>query len=184
MTRTELITALDVFRVLETGDPALAAAVAAPDFTNHESAVAPAACSIPGPRGLLASSAWMRSAFDDLRFPILQAGFDEGTAWVRLRMQGAQNRPFVQYHEGRPARVLPATGRMIDFEQIHLLRVGENGVERHEAIRDDLTMLEQLGAFPPSPWMALAVMRSKLSGSGRRAAASATAAAAEAAREH
>ncbi|MET8999442.1 ester cyclase [Amycolatopsis sp. NPDC004169] len=182
MLTTPLQSALDVFRVLETGDPDLARAAAAPTFVNREAAVAPPACSVPGPRGLLASGAWMRAAFDDLRFPVLDAGFDDGTAWIRLRMQGVQNRPFVQFHDGRPARVLPATGRPIDFEQVHLLKVGDDGVTSHEAVRDDLTMLGQLGAFPPSPAMLLAIVKGKLTGASRRAAASAAQAAEEASR--
>ncbi|WP_284739920.1 hypothetical protein [Amycolatopsis sp. RTGN1] len=39
-------------------------------------------------------------------------------AWVRLRMQGVRNRPFVRFRDGKPGKILPATGRAIDFEQI------------------------------------------------------------------
>lgn len=182
MPSNELETALAVFRVLETGDRALAHATAAPDFTNREADVAPLACSIPGPRGLLASSAWMRAAFDDLRFPVLDATFADGAAWVRLRMQGVHRRPFVRYANGVADQVLPATGRTIDFEQIHLLHVSDQGVTRHEAVRDDVTMLGQLGAFPPAPGMLLRLVGAKVSGragrAGRDVAALADAAAA------
>lgn len=182
MPTNELETALAVFRVLETGDRDLAHVTAAPSFTNREATVAPLACSIEGPRGLLASSAWMRSAFDDLRFPVLDAAFEDGVAWVRLRMQGVHRRPFVQYRDGVAERVLPATGRSIDFEQIHMLHVSGQGVTRHEAVRDDVTMLGQLGAFPPAPAMVLRLIGARLSGSagraGREVAAAAEAAAA------
>lgn len=169
MSSKELETALAVFRVLETGDRELAWATAAPDFTNREADVAPRACSIPGPRGLLASSAWMRAAFDDLHFPVLDASYADGVAWVRLRMQGVHSRPFVRYQGGVAEQVLPATGRTIDFEQIHMLRVSEAGVTRHEAVRDDVTMLGQLGAFPPTPGMMLRLIGGKVSGSAARA---------------
>lgn len=56
--------ATGLFRILETGDAALARRIVAPDNVNREVAVSPAACRIPG-----ASSAWMHSAFTDLRFP-------------------------------------------------------------------------------------------------------------------
>ena len=181
-TSTELQSAIDVFQVLVTGDPELARAVAAPTFVNREAAVAPPACSVPGPGALLASGAWMRAAFDDLRFPVTDAGYDSGVAWVRLRMQGVQNRPFVRFRDGKPDKILPATGRAIDFEQIHVLRVGPEGVTTHEAVRDDLTMLGQLGAFPPKPAVLLAMVHGKLTGSSRRAVESVTRAAAEAGR--
>lgn len=170
MSATAAQSAIDVFRVLETGDPALARATVAPTFENREAASGPAACSVPGPAGLLASSGWMRSAFDDLRFPVIDAGIADDTAWVHLRMTGVQNRPFVQFSGGRPARVLPATGKRIDFEQIHLLRIGELGVTHHEAVRDDLTMLGQLGAMPPTPGLLLRLLITKLTGGERRAA--------------
>ncbi len=38
-----------LFRVLETGDPALAAEVVHEDFHNREAAVSPTACALPGP---------------------------------------------------------------------------------------------------------------------------------------
>jgi hypothetical protein len=57
----------ELFRVPEAGDLHLAAGVVSDDFRNREAGVAPTACSTPGPAGVLASSAWMRLAFGDLR---------------------------------------------------------------------------------------------------------------------
>lgn len=181
MTNAELEKALDVFTVLETGDIELARAVASPTFTNRESAVAPPATAIPGPAGLLASSAWMRSAFDDLHFEIIESSYDSGVAWIRLRMQGRQNRPFVRYADGKPDQVLPATGKRIDFEQIHVLHLDDRGVTTHEAVRDDMTMLDQLGVFPPTPAIMIAMVRDKVTGRARRAADAVTRVAADAA---
>jgi hypothetical protein len=164
--------AVDLFRVLESGDVELARTAAARTFQNREAAVAAPACSLPGPAGLLASSAWMRSAFDELEFPIEQTGFADGVAWVRLRMRGVHRGPFVQFKDGRADRVLAPTGRRIDFQQIHVLRTGRGGVTTHEAIRDDLTMLGQLGVFPPGPRVLVGMVVGKLSGAERRAVAS------------
>jgi hypothetical protein len=41
----------------------------------------------------------------------------------------------------------------------------------HEAVRDDITMLGQLGVFPPTPAMAARLAAWKLTGRDRRAAA-------------
>ncbi|WP_329524938.1 ester cyclase [Streptomyces sp. NBC_01462] len=170
-----------LFRILETGDPALAAEVVGEDFHNREAAVSPPACSIPGPAGVLASSAWMRSAFSDLRFPDLGIAGNDEQVWVRLRMQGRHTGPFVRFRDGALDQAIPPTGREIDFEQIHVLDLRDGRVVGHEAVRDDITMLGQLGVFPPAPATALRMVAWKVTGRAARAAADITARAAEAA---
>ncbi|MEG8280371.1 ester cyclase [Streptomyces sp. AHA2] len=169
MTSTEL--AHGLFGVLETGDAKLAAEVVAADFRNREAAVAPSACSLPGPAGVLASGAWMRAAFSELRFPITDITGDEGQVWVRLRMQGHHTGPFVRFRDGSPDQAVPATGREIDFEQIHVLALRDGKVITHQAVRDDITMLGQLGVFPPAPATALRMITWKLTGKAAHAAA-------------
>lgn len=163
--------AYGLFRVLETGDAALAGDVVHPEFRNREAAVSPTACSTPGPAGVVASSAWMRSAFTDLRFPILSTAHDGDQVWVRLRMQGRHTGPFVRFNEGKLDQAIPPTGRVIDFEQIHVLAVRDGKVAGHEAVRDDITMLGQLGVFPPAPPVALRMLAWRVTGQAARAAA-------------
>ncbi|WP_406433288.1 ester cyclase [Streptomyces sp. NBC_00631] len=179
MEPTEL--AHGLFRVLETGDPALAAEVVHEDFRNREAAVAPAACAMPGPAGVLASGAWMRSAFSDLGFPVLGTALGEDAIWVRLRMRGRHTGPFVRYRDGALDQAVPPTGREIDFEQFHVLGLRDGKVVHHEAVRDDITMLGQLGVFPPAPPTALRMVAWRLTGRAGRAAARTTAEAAAAA---
>ncbi|WP_329128910.1 ester cyclase [Streptomyces sp. NBC_01476] len=170
-----------LFRVLQTGDADLAVEVVHPDNHNREASVAPAACSLPGPRGTLASGAWMRSAFSDLRFPVSAVVRDGDQVWLRLRMQGTHTASFVRFREGRLDQAIPPTGRDIDFEQVHMLDVKDGKVVRHEALRDDLTMLGQLGIFPPSPSVGLRMLAWKVTGRAGRAAEAVSAKAAEAA---
>jgi predicted ester cyclase len=174
-------TALGVFRILETGDPELAVAMIGDDFRNREAAVAPAACSFPGPAGVLASGAWLRSAFSDLRFPVLGTAAGGDQVWVRLRMRGRHTGPFVRYRDGRLDQIVPPTGREIDFEQIHVLDIRAGQVVRPEAVRDDVTMLGQLGVFPPAPAVGLRLVGWRLSGRAAREAAAVAARAEEAA---
>ena len=175
--------ARSLFKVLETGDPALAAEVVGAGFHNREAANSPAACAIPGPAGVLASSAWMRSAFTDLRFPVQDTGVDDerGQVFVRLRMQGRHTGPFVLFRDEKLDKIVPPTGREIDYEQIHVLTVRDGKVVGHEALRDDMTMLDQLGVFPPTPAMIARLAAWKLTGRDRRAAAAVTALCARAA---
>ncbi|MGX1267442.1 ester cyclase [Streptomyces phaeoluteigriseus] len=170
-----------LFRVFETGDAELAAHVVSVDFRNREAAVAPTPCSFPGPAGVLASGAWMRSAFGELRFPMVETAVNDRQVWVRLRMQGLHTGPFVRFREGSLDQAVPATGRAIDFEQIHVLDLREGKVVGHEAVRDDVAMLGQLGVFPPAPTTALRMIAWKLTGRAARAATRVTAQAAEAA---
>ncbi|MFF1680162.1 ester cyclase [Streptomyces sp. NPDC058256] len=170
-----------LFQVLVTGDPVLAADVVGDDFHNREAAVSPPACSLPGPAGVLASGAWMRSAFSDLRFPVLGMTGNDDQVWVRLRMQGHHTGPFVRFRDGALDQAIPPTRREIDFEQIHVLDIRDGRVVRHEAVRDDMTMLGQLGIFPPAPATALSMLAWRVSGRAARAAAHVTAQAAEAA---
>jgi hypothetical protein len=117
--------ALDVFRVLETGDPALAVETAGPRFRNRAAVVAPAACAKPGPAGLLASSAWMRYAFRDLHFEILDTAEQDGRVFVRLRMQGTHTAPFVQYKDGELA------------QSVTISRCSASSVSSHRRLRSD-----------------------------------------------
>jgi len=169
--------AAQTFRVLETGDVRLALATASPSFRNREAFVSPSAASLPGPAGLLASSAWMRSAFSGLTFTVTDAAYDGGKVWLRLRMSGLHTGAFVRYTDGKLEQAIAPTGRRIDFEQIHVLEVVDGLVVGHEAVRDDVTMLGQLGVFPPTPGGMARMIGWAVSGKAKRAAASVSAAA-------
>ncbi|MEV6024602.1 ester cyclase [Streptomyces sp. NPDC052036] len=123
----------------------------------------------------------MRSAFSDLRLPVLGVAGNDDQVWVRLRMQGRHTGPFVRFRDGRLDQAIPPTGREIDVEQVHLLDVREGKVVRHEAIRDDITMLGQLGVFPPAPATAVRMLAWRMSGRATRAAAEVAKLAADAA---
>jgi predicted ester cyclase len=44
---------------------------------------------------------------------------------------------------------MPPTGKSICQRQIHILRIQDGKVAEHWVIRDDLTMMQQLGLIPP-----------------------------------
>ncbi|WP_329375011.1 ester cyclase [Streptomyces sp. NBC_01483] len=91
----------------------------------------------------------MRSAFEGLRLPVVKSIHHGDQIWVRLRVQGSHSGAFVLFKDGAMDQVVPPTGRAIDFEQIHVLSLRDGKVMRHEAVRDDVTVLGQLGVFPP-----------------------------------
>jgi predicted ester cyclase len=173
--------AVSIFKILETSDPRLALDVVGAQFQNREAFNSPAACALPGPAGVAASGAWMRFAFSDLHFAILGTALNDQQVWVRVRMQGRHTGPFVLFRDGKVDKAIPPTGRDIDFEQFHVLDVHDGKVTNHEAVRDDMTMLGQLGVFPPTPAGAARLVSWRLSGGLKKAAAAVSAAAAEAA---
>ncbi|SMH44055.1 SnoaL-like polyketide cyclase [Rathayibacter oskolensis] len=165
-----------LFRVLESGSAELAREVIADDFSNPTASNSPLVCRTAGHRGVLASSAWLRSAFPDLSFSVQSSSASNDQVWLRLRMRGTHTGPFVRYDSGGLAQVIPPTGRPIDVEQIHLVSLSGGMIVHHDALRDDLGMLEQLGVFPPGP-RALRMAWWKLTGRAARAGRDVSAAA-------
>lgn len=96
---------------------------------------------------------------------------DGDRVWLRLRMCGRQTGPFVRFRDGKLDQAIPPTGLSIDFEQIHVLDLQDGKVVRHEAVRDDITMLGQLGVFPPSPAILLRMSAWMATGRAARTAA-------------
>ncbi|MEU6775088.1 ester cyclase [Streptomyces sp. NPDC046759] len=95
------------------------------------------------------SPGWQQS-FRELAAPEQPAekpGQPDDQVWVRLRMRGRHTGPFVRYRDGALDQAIPPTGHDIDFEQIHVLGLREGKVVSHEAVRDDIPVLGQLGSF-------------------------------------
>jgi len=99
------------YQALLTGDVALAVATTAPDWANDEAEGEPPACRIPGPAGLLATGAWMRAGFSDLRFVEHVSVADEQHVLSEITLIGTHTGPFTIFEDGRLAQVLPPTGR-------------------------------------------------------------------------
>jgi predicted ester cyclase len=171
----------DQFEAVATGDRALAAASIHPAFVNHMAVEEPPACSIPGPPGLMATSAWLRLAVSELRFEIIDLVEDGERAVAHVWMKGRQTGPFVFYPPGQRPVSLPPTRREFAVRQCHLYRLEDELLIEHIAVRDDLGMMTQLQHLPPTPAAMVRVMRWRLTGAHSRAVAAATAVAQEAA---
>ena len=168
------------YQALLTGDVALAVATTAPDWANDEAEGEPPACRIPGPAGLLATGAWMRAAFSELRFVEHVSVADEHHVLSEITLSGRHTGPFTVFEDGKLAQVLPPTGRAFAVRQFHLHRLRGDEIVGHSAVRDDLGMLTQIGAFPPDPRLLARTLAWRLTGraarAGRDAAAQADAA--------
>jgi predicted ester cyclase len=104
-----------------------------PDYFNHAAS--------EGHRrdGAEASVGWMLSVFPDHRFDVEDVAADGETVALRGTM--------VATHEGELMGIAP-TGKRVSAHQSHWFRVVDGKLAEHWAVRDDLSMLRQLGVLP------------------------------------
>ena len=109
-----------------------------PEFVNHNA--------VEGRRkagGAAPGDAALWAAFPDARFEVEEIAADGRTVLCVGTMSGT--------HEGELSGD-PATGRKVSWRQCHLLTVDDEGrFIDHDAIRDDLGLLRQLGVMPAAP---------------------------------
>jgi ketosteroid isomerase-like protein len=171
MTPEDLVAAQ--FAALESGDAALAAACIHPAHVNHMAADEPPACSRPGVPGFLATSAWLRIAFGDLRFELIEMATEGDRSIVHMWMRGTQTGPFTVFPPGAKPVAFPPTGREFAVRHCHVFRFRDGLSAEHIAVRDDLGMMTQLGHLPPGPAAIARMARFQLTGQARRAVADA-----------
>jgi predicted ester cyclase len=94
---------------------------------------------VTGPAGFLATGAWLRDAFSDLRFELRETAADGPTVMAASVMTGRHTGTF---------QGIPATGRTFRQQQVHIFTVSGNLITAHRAVRDDLGLLLQLGRRP------------------------------------
>jgi steroid delta-isomerase-like uncharacterized protein len=122
-------------RMFNRGELALADELVSPEFVNHD-----APPSVPGgPAGLRQIVAMLRTAFPDLHYEVLDLVAEGEKVVARTTMSGTHRGPFFG---------IAPTGRRVEQEQIHILRFADGKAVEHFAVRDDLTMYQQLGVIP------------------------------------
>jgi predicted ester cyclase len=92
----------------------------------------------PGPDGANAVLRWLRGAFNDLSHEVKDAFADDDRVAIRLITRGTHTGEFL----GKPP-----TGRLVEFEAIHVYRIENGRVAEHWARRDDLALARQIGLF-------------------------------------
>lgn len=129
--------AMRFLRALETGDVGDADELIAPGYVNHEAAPERRA----GPEGFRASVAVLRRMFADLRFEVDDVIEGGDRVVIRCRMTGRHVGQFLGF---------AGTGRRFSANHIHIFRVVDGKVHEHWACRDDLGMMREVGALPPT----------------------------------
>ena len=108
----------------------------APGFVNHNAAPG----TPEGPEGLRQVAARLYEAFPDMRFEVEEVFTTEDRVAVLGWMNGTQEGQFGPF---------PPSGKTFRARQIHTLRFDDQQrVIEHLAVRDDVSMLQQLGHMP------------------------------------
>jgi predicted ester cyclase len=121
--------------LLNGGELAVAEELVAPDFVNYE---APPGMN-RGPESMRGLATMLRTAFPDLHFEIEDLVAEGDTVAGRLTMSGT--------HEG-PLMGMPPTGRTVRQDHMHFVRFRDGKAVEHWGVRDDVSMMGQLGKFP------------------------------------
>lgn len=85
---------------------------------------------------------WLRSVFSDLRWEIHQMVAEGDTVVVHCTLHGRQTGDLMG---------IPPTGREVRQPYIQILRYEEGKAKERWAVRDDLTLMRQLGVMPDQP---------------------------------
>ena len=121
--------------LLNQGNLSVAEEVVAPEFLNHE---APPGRN-RGPESMRGLATMLRTGFPDLHFTIEELVAEGDIVAGRLTMSGT--------HEGH-LMSMPPTGRSVRQDHMHFVRFRDGKAVEHWGVRDDMGMMQQLGAIP------------------------------------
>jgi predicted ester cyclase len=118
------------------GNLSIAEELVAPDCVNYE---IPPGMNNQGPESARQVVRMLRTAFPDLHFTIEELVAEGDTVVGRVIMSGT--------HQG-PLMGIAPTGRSIRQAQAHFVRFRDGKGVEHRGVRDDLSLMQQLGVIP------------------------------------
>ena len=101
----------------------------------------------PGFEGVKKTMLWLGRVFSDQRWEIHQVIGERDMVVVYCTHHGR--------HTGELMGI-PPTNREVAYDYVHILRFREGVAVEHWAVRDDMTLMRQLGALPQRPAVAAA----------------------------
>jgi steroid delta-isomerase-like uncharacterized protein len=121
------------------GKLAIAEELIAPDFINHD---VPPGLPNRGPEAIRQVVMMLRRAFPDLCFTVEDLIAEGDMVAGRVTMGGTHEGPFMG---------IAPTGRSVQQAHMHIIRFSDGKAVEHRAVRDDLTLMRQLGILPSPP---------------------------------
>lgn len=129
--------ALGVARIYAELDEEAAYRYVASGFVDHAAAVPGVA---DGPQGYLATARYLRAAFSDATWRADDFFTAADRFAVRVTFSGVHTGDFLG---------IPPTGKPVSVQHMHFHRVANGQVTEHWGVRDELTLLRQIGVFTP-----------------------------------
>lgn len=126
--------AIEMGKIFNDGDDEVARRLVAPDFIDYEAPEGTPG----GPEGYAATARYMRGVWTNARWDIVDAFAKGDKATLRVIFSGRHDSDFMG---------VKATGNEVRVQHIHIYRVSEGQVVEHWAVRDDLEVARQLGAW-------------------------------------
>jgi predicted ester cyclase len=112
-----------------------------PQYFNHESQADPIRSKLRGPEEFIDTVSALRSAIADLHYEEQEIFAADDKAALVAKVTGKHTGKFFG---------IPPTGNNISYQAVHIFRIGDDGkIVEHRAIRDDLSLMMQLGVAGP-----------------------------------
>jgi len=96
----------------------------------------------PGIEGIKKTMLWLTRVFSDQRWEIHQVIGEGDTVVVYCTHHGR--------HTGELMGI-PPTNRVVAYDYVHILRFRDGKAAEHWSVRDDMTLMRQLGVLPERP---------------------------------
>jgi predicted ester cyclase len=129
----------EVFNIFNTGDITRVNELS-PQYFNHESQIDPVRSKLRGTGEFIDTVINLRSAFSDLHYQEQETIATGDKVASVVRVTGKHTGNFF---------VIPPSGNRINYEAVHIHRVVDGKIVEHQAIRDDLSLMVQLGVVGP-----------------------------------
>jgi predicted ester cyclase len=121
--------------VFPAGDAEALSELLAPDSIDHQ-----ARPDEPqGLEGAVRTMHWLRHVFSDQRWEINQVVGEGDTVVVYATHRARQTGDLMG---------IPPTGREVAYDYVHIVRFDDGRVVEHWGVRDDMTLMRQLGVLP------------------------------------
>jgi predicted ester cyclase len=137
MLEENIMTVRQAIEISNTGDTSRVDQVISPNYFDHESQADPVRSKLRGPEAFIDTVKMLRSAFADLHYEDQEVFSAPDKVAMVTRVTGKHTGNFF---------VIPPSGNKIDYQAIHIFKIGDSGkIVEHKAVRDDLRLMMQLG---------------------------------------
>jgi predicted ester cyclase len=128
------------FNAFNTGDITKVNEFISEQYFNHESQIDPVRSKLRGPEEFIDTVRNLRNAFDNLHYEEQEtiAAGDKVVSIVNVTGKHIGN-----------FFVIPPSGNDINYHAVHIHRIAYGKIVEHKAIRDDLSLMVQLGVVGP-----------------------------------